>query len=463
MANDLLHTTAEQLVTNLAIRDLVSGQTKSASDTEPSYAFSGQLYATDSGWIMLSVPNALVRGAFSAMTEPGLELPFNKEGKLNAHISVFRPEELEEVGGIEKVTERGKTFRYSVGRFVSTVPAGWSSMARVWFFTVHSPELQALRRSYGLSSLPNKGDFDFHVTVAVRRRGVLGRNTTKKSCEECADESFAPPTSVRQKVAALTPDQVKERFTPDLGVKELQSRGVYSRMYGSDPKARLASMLDWPKEWFTDNDPRGWLDWYEKYQDGRRDEDDDRQMRRWSSFKARHGAQFKRNPTPRRAYALQNWAIDPASMVADEQKDRVRTDMESYAVAKDAKRLKIASKRFTVCVDFDGTLAEQEKPFRIGSAGPPRKKNVALVNELHKEGVRIVVWTVRNNVKFLRKYLKDNKIEYDYINENPDQPPNGSKKLIADIYLDDRGVDARDEGKAEKEVMARFKAWKEAK
>jgi hypothetical protein len=45
---------------------------------------------------------------------------------------------------------------------------------------VHSPELQELRRSYGLSSLPNDGKFDFHITVAIRRKNVLGRNTVSK-------------------------------------------------------------------------------------------------------------------------------------------------------------------------------------------------------------------------------------------------------------------------------------------
>lgn len=154
---------------------------KSAGDAAPAYNLTGTLYRSGSGWILLQVPNALVRGVFAAMNEPGAELPpSGDDGRLNAHISVFRAEELDAIGGADAITERGKQFKYSIGRLMSVEPATWSEMGRVWFLKVHSPELQALRRSYGLSSLPNDGKYDFHVTVAVRRKGVLGRNASRK-------------------------------------------------------------------------------------------------------------------------------------------------------------------------------------------------------------------------------------------------------------------------------------------
>ncbi len=153
---------------------------KAASTPEPAYNLTGQLYLAPSGWILLSVPNALVRGVFSAMQEPGIELPPGPDGKLNAHITVFRPDELEQIGGADKVTERGKTFSYTIGRLVTVEPDGWSEMRRVWFLTAHSEQLQALRRSYGLSSLPKEGQHPFHITCAVLRKGVLGRNETSK-------------------------------------------------------------------------------------------------------------------------------------------------------------------------------------------------------------------------------------------------------------------------------------------
>jgi len=155
---------------------------KLAGDAEPSYSLSGMLYASSTGWIMLKVPNALVQGVFAAMDEHGVELPpSGPENSLNAHISVMRPEEVELIGGIDKITERGKRYNYRIGGLVTVTPAGWPEMNQVWMLRVHSPELQALRRSYGLTSLPNNNKFSFHITVAVRRKGVLGRNETSKA------------------------------------------------------------------------------------------------------------------------------------------------------------------------------------------------------------------------------------------------------------------------------------------
>lgn len=156
---------------------------KVARDEPPevSYNLAGTLHLSGSGWLLLSVPNALVHGVYAAMREPGIELPPGKNGgPLNAHISVAKPTEIELIGGPDKISERGKQFHYTLGRLYSVEPEGWPEMSRVWFVRVHSPELQELRRSYGLSSLPNDGKHDFHLSVAVRRKGVLGRNDTRK-------------------------------------------------------------------------------------------------------------------------------------------------------------------------------------------------------------------------------------------------------------------------------------------
>ena len=157
---------------------------KLASDTEPAYSLTGMLYLSPSGWLLLSVPNSLVRGVFDAMDESGVELPpAGADGRVNAHISVMRPEELERIGGSSKITERGKRFRYRIKGLESVVPSGWKEMSKVFFLTVSSPELKTLRRSYGLTPLP-KGDHEFHITVAVRRRHVLGNNDTSKAAEQ---------------------------------------------------------------------------------------------------------------------------------------------------------------------------------------------------------------------------------------------------------------------------------------
>lgn len=153
---------------------------KQAGVATPVYNLAGRLYLSKSNWLLLSVPNALVHGVFAAMDEPGIELPPSPSGKLEAHITVFSDADLEAVGGPDKITERGKMFHYSIGKFMSVEPKGWPNMSKAWFLQVYSPELQALRRSYGLSSLPHGGEHDFHITCAVRRKGVLGRNERSK-------------------------------------------------------------------------------------------------------------------------------------------------------------------------------------------------------------------------------------------------------------------------------------------
>ncbi len=144
------------------------------------YSLGGRLVASKSGWGLLEVPNAIVRGLFAALHEPGVELPPNKAGSLNAHISVFTKADVEAIGGVDKLTERGKVFKYQLGPVQSVQPKGWKEMSLVYFVQVRSPELQALRKSYGLTPLPN-GDHDFHITLAVKKKKVLQDNGISKA------------------------------------------------------------------------------------------------------------------------------------------------------------------------------------------------------------------------------------------------------------------------------------------
>lgn len=164
--------------------DLGKQLVKEAADPTVVYNLAGRLYLSQSGYLVLSVPNALVRGTFSAMNEPGIELPPpGPDGNLNAHITVMSPAEVTQAGGPDKITERGKQYTYTLGRIYSVEPDGWPDVAKVWYVKVHSPELQQLRRSYGLSSLPRDGKYDFHVSVAIRRKRVLGRNEAAKGTQ----------------------------------------------------------------------------------------------------------------------------------------------------------------------------------------------------------------------------------------------------------------------------------------
>lgn len=79
------------------------------------------------------------------------------------------------------------------------------------------------------------------------------------------------------------------RFQPDYTPEQLENLGVYDALYrGQAP--RLASLGEWKPEWVSEHDPKGWAQWYKRYAGGRRLEgEDERQIKRWLSFKARHG------------------------------------------------------------------------------------------------------------------------------------------------------------------------------
>jgi hypothetical protein len=144
---------------------------------EPSYDLSGmfQLYQ---GAGVLNIPNALVRGIYSALDRPGIQLPQDASGRVWAHAVVLDKDEVAQIGP-DKLTERGKRFRYRIGGLLSheMAPAE-SRIARVWVLLIHSPELQQVRRSYGLSSLPGAGGF--YCLVAIRRRGVLNYTSVNR-------------------------------------------------------------------------------------------------------------------------------------------------------------------------------------------------------------------------------------------------------------------------------------------
>ena len=90
-----------------------------------------------------------------------------------------------------------------------------------------------------------------------------------------------------------------------------------------------------------------------------------------------------------------------------------------------------------VAVDFDGTLSLDSQYPNIG------RFNTHLYEALMKLrgiGWSIVLWTCREG-KELREaviWCANNGLEFDAINENPSHVPFKSRKVVADMYIDDR-------------------------
>lgn len=85
----------------------------------------------------------------------------------------------------------------------------------------------------------------------------------------------------------------------------------------------------------------------------------------------------------------------------------------------------------TVAVDFDYTIADDDGNLLPGA--------VEALNYLHKTGWRVVIWTAREDLDFVREFLDEYGIPFDYVNENPDGDT-GSRKIFFHATVDDRAV-----------------------
>ena len=96
----------------------------------------------------------------------------------------------------------------------------------------------------------------------------------------------------------------------------------------------------------------------------------------------------------------------------------------------------------TVAVDLDGTICEYDGWMGEDSFGEVRSGAREALEELRRLGWRIIVFTTRGNQKKVSEFLDAESVPHDYVNYNPDQPQGSSGKVVADVYVDDRAVNA---------------------
>ena len=95
-----------------------------------------------------------------------------------------------------------------------------------------------------------------------------------------------------------------------------------------------------------------------------------------------------------------------------------------------------------IAVDFDGTLCENAWP----KIGEPNRPLIDQLIEEQKNGAVIILWTCR-----ARRMLKDaiswaekQGLVFDYVNRNVPERirafMNDSRKISADVYVDDRAA-----------------------
>lgn len=153
-------------------------------------------------------------------------------------------------------------------------------------------------------------------------------------------------------LGALGPDRPRFKefpaFTPDLGPVKMSAAGIFDGCYyldasranltGIDPEVLMAGPMqeqrnarkhnmfgvhsglpiaEWRKRgWIRPQDPFGWYQWYCRFHAGRRTDDDERQVRRWTDFSNRwrpksEEALERMRPGPKTRQALLHWGISP--------------------------------------------------------------------------------------------------------------------------------------------------------
>lgn len=117
-------------------------------------------------------------------------------------------------------------------------------------------------------------------------------------------------------------------------------------------------------------------------------------------------------------------------------------DVESELGKECFDEIKIPRKYTIYAVDFDGTICESIFPGK-------GKPNMALINHLikrRKQGNKIILWTCRvgDSLNEAVEWCRQFGLEFDTVNENlPEMVEywgGESRKVFADVYIDDKAV-----------------------
>ena len=96
------------------------------------------------------------------------------------------------------------------------------------------------------------------------------------------------------------------------------------------------------------------------------------------------------------------------------------------------------SKIRVIAIDFDGTLCERATFPQIGE---PKLEMIEWVKTQRENGVKVILWTCREgeDLNSAIRWCKDYGMEFDSVNENLPTCRLKTRKVVADLYVDDRG------------------------
>lgn len=153
--------TREQLVSMSVNSDYIGTLEKLSGDMTEEKLY-GTLRQTKDGFIYVDVPDGIIEPFRKMIREEGIERPPTKNN-VNAHITVCMDEEANEHK--IKITEP-KEIAFTIKGFYSVKPDGWKKVKKCWFLVVESPDIENLRKSWGLTK-KDRGHAP-HITTAVK-------------------------------------------------------------------------------------------------------------------------------------------------------------------------------------------------------------------------------------------------------------------------------------------------------
>lgn len=101
----------------------------------------------------------------------------------------------------------------------------------------------------------------------------------------------------------------------------------------------------------------------------------------------------------------------------------------------------ISGDSLTIAVDFDGTIVEDAYP----KIGEPKAFAFDTLKRLQSKGHRLILWTYRkgDRLQDAVEFCRENELEFYAVNNSfpeEDHDPGVSRKINADIFIDDRNV-----------------------
>lgn len=107
-----------------------------------------------------------------------------------------------------------------------------------------------------------------------------------------------------------------------------------------------------------------------------------------------------------------------------------------------------------IAIDFDGVLCEDKFP----EIGEPNYEIISLTRQLIDTGHEVILWTSRADEELVSAidWCGERGLHFAEVNENApsnrakygDKYPNGTRKVYADVYIDDHNLEYIDEDKS---------------